>query len=88
MAIMAISFLGAGIKELMEGSFELVLRIQGITPLVEQIPTNDFLDIFGIYPHTETIVPQFILLCITVWLFIKQHLANKKIKAELKKQAA
>ena len=88
MAIMAISFLGAGIKELMEGSFELVLRIQGITPLVEQIPTNDFLDIFGIYPHTETIVPQFILLCITVWLFIKQHLANKKLKAELKKQAA
>ena len=88
MAIMAISFLGAGIKELMEGSFELVLRIQGITPLVEQIPTNDFLDIFGIYPHTETIVPQFILLCITVWLFIKQHIANKKLKAEMKKQTA
>ena len=82
MAVMAISFLGAGIKELMEGSFELVLRIQGITPLVEQIPTNDFLDIFGIYPHTETIVPQFILLCITVYLFIKQHLENKKLRAQ------
>ncbi len=87
MAIMAISFLGAGIKELMEGSFELVLRIQGITPLVEQIPTNDFLDIFGIYPHTETIVPQVILLCITVALFIRQHRENKKIKAELAAKA-
>lgn len=82
MAIMAISFLGAGIKELMEGSFELVLRIQGVTPLVEQIPTNDVLDIFGIYPHTETIVPQFILLCITVYLFIKQHFENKRLRAQ------
>lgn len=83
MAIMAISFLGAGIKELMEGSFELVLRIQGITPVIETIPTNDFLDVFGIYPHTETVVPQFILLCVTVWLFIKQHRANKKLRSEL-----
>ena len=83
MAIMAISFLGAGIKELMEGSFELVLRIQGITPLVEQIPTNDVLDIFGIYPHTETIVPQFILLFITVYLFIKQHFENKKMREQI-----
>lgn len=83
MAVMAISFLGAGIKELMEGSFEFVLRIQGITPLVEQIPTSDFLDIFGIYPHTETIVPQFILLCITVYLFIKQHRENKKLRAQI-----
>ena len=82
MAIMAISFLGAGIKELMEGSFELVLRIQGVTPLVEQIPTNDVLDIFGIYPHTETIVPQFILLCITVYLFIRQHFENKRLRAQ------
>ena len=80
--LMAISFLGAGIKELMEGSFELVLRIQGVTPLVEQIPTNDVLDIFGIYPHTETIVPQFILLCITVYLFIKQHFENKRLRAQ------
>lgn len=87
MAIMAISFLGAGIKELMEGSFELVLRIQGVTPLVEKIPTNDFLDIFGIYPHTETIIPQFILLCVTVWLFIKQHRENKKRRAELSAKA-
>lgn len=82
MAIMAISFLGAGIKELMEGSFELVLRIQGVTPLVEQIPTNDVLDIFGIYPHTETIVPQFILLCVTVYLFIRQHFENKRLRAQ------
>ena len=88
MAIMAISFLGAGIKELMEGSFELVLRIQGITPLIERIPVNDFLDIFGIYPHTETIVPQFILLCITVYLFIRQHIENKKLKAQYAAEAA
>ncbi|MEE1017824.1 MAG: FTR1 family protein [Ruminococcus sp.] len=87
MAVMAISFLGAGIKELMEGSFELVLRIQGVTPLVEQIPTNDFLDIFGIYPHTETVVPQVILLGITIALFIRQHFENKRIKEELKTKA-
>ena len=83
MSIMAISFLGAGIKELMEGSFELVLKIQGVTPLIETIPVNDFLDVFGIYPHTETIVPQVILLCITVYLFIRQHFENKKMRAQL-----
>ena len=87
MAVMAISFLGAGIKELMEGSFELVLKIQGVTPLIETIPVNDFLDVFGIYPHTETIVPQVILLCITVYLFIRQHFENKRIKEELKTKA-
>lgn len=87
MAVMAIAFLGSGIKELIEGGLldNVNIFIPGLTPLIEKIPTNDVLDIFGIYPHTETIIPQFILLVVTVILFIVQARRSKKIKAEAQK---
>ena len=90
MAIMAIAFLGSGIKELIEGGLldNVNIYIPGLTPLIEQIPTNDVLDIFGIYPHTETIIPQFILLVVTIILFIVQIRRAGKIKKEMAAKAA
>ena len=45
MAVMCVSFLGSGIKELAEGNvFDLTLRVPGI-------PENDVIQIFGIYPY-------------------------------------
>ena len=88
MAIMSIAFLGSGIKELIEGGVfdNANWYIPGLTPLIEKIPTNDVLDIFGIYPHTETIVPQFILLVIYIILFIVQIRRSQKMKRELEEQ--
>ena len=88
MAIMSIAFLGSGIKELIEGGVfdNANWYIPGLTPLIEKIPTNDVLDIFGIYPHTETIVPQFILLVIYIILFIIQIRRSQKMKRELEEQ--
>lgn len=90
MAVMSIAFLGSGIKELIEGGLldNVNIFIPGLTPLIEQIPTNDVLDIFGIYPHTETIVPQFILLVVTVILFIVQIRRSNKIKREMQAKNA
>lgn len=90
MAVMAIAFLGSGIKELIEGGLldNVNIYIPGLTPLIEQIPTNDVLDIFGIYPHTETIIPQFILLVVTIILFIVQIRRAGKIKKEMAAKAA
>ncbi|MBR4538623.1 MAG: FTR1 family iron permease, partial [Clostridia bacterium] len=55
MAVMCVSFLGSGIKELAEGNvFDLTLNVPGI-------PENDVIQIFGIYPWLETLLPQLIL---------------------------
>lgn len=88
MAIMAIAFLGSGIKELIEGGLldKINIYIPGLTPLIEKIPTNDVLDIFGIYPHTETIIPQFILLVVFIVLFIIQIKRSKKIKRKIQEK--
>ncbi len=90
MAVMSIAFLGSGIKELIEGGAldNVNIYIPGLTPLIEKIPTNDVLDIFGIYPHTETIVPQFILLVVYIILFIVQIRRSQKLKRELREQQA
>ena len=89
MAIMCISFLGAGIKELMEGgvfdSFEWALR----TPSwLSWIPYNDTLDVLGIYPLQGTIIPQLILLAITIVTFAIQIHRNNKLAKEKKAEAA
>ena len=88
MAIMSIAFLGSGIKELIEGDFDIQIYIQGISDLIAKIPTNDFLDIFGIYPQSETIIPQFILLVITIILYVIQFKRSKKLKAEIQAEQA
>ena len=71
MAVMCVSFLGSGIKELAEGNvFDLVLRVPGI-------PENDFIQIFGIYPYLETLVPQLILAIVLLITFMIAHYRGK-----------
>ena len=64
MAVMCVSFLGSGIKELAEGGvFDVTLRVPGI-------PENDVLQVLGIYPYLETLVPQLILAVILLITFM------------------
>ena len=71
MAVMCVSFLGSGIKELAEGNvFDLSLYVPGI-------PENDVIQIFGIYPYLETLVPQLILAVILLVTFIAAHYRGK-----------
>ena len=83
MALMSISFLGAGIKELMEGGvldeFEIALSSPS---WLSWIPYNDTLDVLGIYPLVGTIVPQLILLVITIITFVLHIRKGKAMKAE------
>jgi high-affinity iron transporter len=71
MAVMCVSFLGSGIKELAEGNvFDLTLN-------VPVIPENDVLQIFGIYPWLETLVPQVILGIVLLVTFLIAHYRGK-----------
>ncbi len=71
MAVMCVSFLGSGIKELAEGNvFDLTLNVPGI-------PENDVIQIFGIYPWLETLVPQLILSIILLVTFMIAHYRGK-----------
>ncbi len=79
MAVMCVSFLGSGIKELAEGNvFDLTLRVPGI-------PENDVIQIFGIYPWLETLVPQLILAVILLITFMIAHYRGKinALKAQI-----
>ena len=79
MAVMCASFLGSGIKELAEGNvFDLTLRVPGI-------PENDVIQIFGIYPWLETLVPQLILSIILLITFMMAHYRGKinALKAQI-----
>ena len=83
MAIMCVSFLGSGIKELAEGNvFDLTLRVPGI-------PENDVIQIFGIYPWLETLVPQLILAIILLVTFLIAHYRGRidALKAKYDKKA-
>ena len=92
MAIMSISFLGAGIKELIEGAvFEEIewadfSWVSNSPSWLSWIPYNDTLDVLGIYPLIGTIVPQLILLSITIVTFVMHLNRNKKIAAEAAKK--
>ncbi|MBR1821197.1 MAG: FTR1 family iron permease [Clostridia bacterium] len=71
MAVMCVAFLGSGIKELAEGNvFDLVLNVPGI-------PENDVIQIFGIYPYLETLVPQLILSIVLLITFMIAHYRGK-----------
>ena len=79
MAVMCVSFLGSGIKELAEGNvFDLTLNVPGI-------PENDVIQIFGIYPWLETLVPQLILAIVLLVTFLVAHYHGKMdaLRAEL-----
>ena len=78
MFIMSIAFLGSGIKELIEGDV-----IPMSSPAwVAWIPSNAVLEILGIYPCVETVVPQLILLAVTIVLFIFWMRRNKQLRLE------
>ena len=71
MAVMCVSFLGSGIKELAEGNvFDLSLRVPGV-------PENDVIQIFGIYPWLETLLPQLILAIVLLVTFLIAHYRGK-----------
>lgn len=74
MFVMSISFLGSGIKELIEGD---VIGMTSPAWLQAIIPFNDVLDVLGIYPVLETLIPQLILILITVMIFVMQKWTNK-----------
>ena len=69
MFVMSISFLGSGIKELIEGD---VIGMTSPAWLQAIIPFNDTLDVLGIYPVLETLIPQLILILITLMIFVMQ----------------
>lgn len=66
MFIMSVSFLGAGIKELIEGD---VVDMTSPEWLQAIIPYNDVLQVLGVYPVYETLIPQLILILITFLIF-------------------
>ena len=84
MFIMSISFLGAGIKELIEGD------VIGMTSpaWLSWIPSNDVMEVLGIYPCLETLIPQLILLIISVIIFVVVTKKNRKIHAEAEARRA
>ena len=51
---------------------------------VSWIPSNSFLEILGIYPCVETIVPQLILLAITIGTFVYWMKRNKQMVEQAK----
>ncbi|MDR2433781.1 MAG: FTR1 family iron permease [Treponema sp.] len=66
--VMSVAFTGSGIKELQEGN---------VIP-VTMLPFNFItIDILGIYPTLETLIPQVILLGISIATFIIQIKRNK-----------
>jgi high-affinity iron transporter len=79
MAIMSIAFLGSGIKELIEGD---VIAMHS-PAWVAWIPSNSVLELLGIYPCVETVVPQLILLVITIFTFVYWLKKNKKLKEQM-----
>ena len=78
MFIMSVSFLGAGIKELIEG--DVIVMTSPVW--LSWIPSNQVLDVLGIYPILQTIVPQLILVIISVIIFVKTTKKNNAIHAE------
>ena len=74
MFVMSISFLGSGIKELIEGD---IISYTSPELLATLIPVNDVFDVLGIYPCFETLIPQLILILITLMIFVMQNWKTK-----------
>lgn len=88
MAVMSIAFLGSGMWELfMDGGLAdsiggFVQQLAATIPALAWMSGNEMLAFFGVYPTWITLIPQLILLVITVITFI---LAMRKKPAEKKK---
>ena len=79
MFCMSISFLGNGIKELIEGN------VLTSTPMLESlIPYNEPLAILGVYPIAETLIPQLVLIAITIGVYIWQVRRSRRLVEEAK----
>jgi high-affinity iron transporter len=65
LAVMSVTFVGSGVMELHEGG------IIGATLVPGLLPANS-VDILGFYPYFETLIPQVILLLITITAFVLQ----------------
>jgi high-affinity iron transporter len=74
MFVMSVSFLGSGIKELIEGD---VIDMTSPEWLQALIPFNDTLDVLGIYPVLETLIPQLVLIFVTLMIFVMQKFRTK-----------
>ena len=84
MAFMCVCFLGAGIKELMEGGvFDGMPFMFAAPGFIASIPYNDVLDVFGIYPLAGTIIPQIILAVILIITFVVAMRRNARIRAKV-----
>jgi high-affinity iron transporter len=55
---------------------------------LQWIPYNDVLDVLGIYPILETLIPQLILLAVTIVIFVITEKKNRKIHAEAEARRA
>ena len=77
----ALTLIKKCIKELIEGD---VISMTS-PPWVAWIPSNSFLEVLGIYPCAETVIPQLILTAITIATFIYWNKKNKELVAEAKK---
>ncbi len=71
--VMSISFVGSGIKELQEGNVVGVTSVPGISSV----------DLLGIYPTVETLIPQILLLALTVATFIVQIRKWRKARTSI-----
>jgi high-affinity iron transporter len=70
--VMCVAFTGSGFKELQEGN---------IVP-VTMLPFNFItVDILGIYPTLQTLIPQIILLAVTIAVSVIQIRRGKKMAA-------
>jgi high-affinity iron transporter len=69
--VMSITFMGNGIKELQEGNVISVTPVSGVVSV----------DILGIYPTRETLIPQIVLLVITAATFVIHLRRAKTAKA-------
>ncbi|MDR1786267.1 MAG: FTR1 family iron permease [Spirochaetaceae bacterium] len=68
--VMSVTFVGNGIKELQEGNLIGVTPVAGVGSV----------DILGIYPTLETLIPQGILLAVTIVTFVWQLRRGKKLE--------
>ena len=84
MFFMSISFLGAGIKELIEGDVITMVSPEWL----QWIPVNDLFDVLGIYPTLQTLIPQLILLVISAVIFVITTKKNNAIHAVAEEKRA
>ena len=88
MAVMSISFIGAGMWELfLDGGLAsqlggFVQDLAGTIPALSWMSGSDVLDFFGIHPTWITLIPQLLLTAFTVYSYV--HVSRKKKKETVK----